>query len=67
VISCGPFAQEPSKICSDIKPSHICILEERLLVGSNVPAETTRVLLNILEDVFHRLNGSAVAIDKEAS
>jgi hypothetical protein len=28
---------------------------------------TTRVLLNILEDVFHQLNGSAVAIDKEAS
>ncbi|MFL5666693.1 MAG: hypothetical protein ACJ8BW_35895, partial [Ktedonobacteraceae bacterium] len=45
----------------------ICVLEERLLVGSNVPAETTRVLLNILEDVFHQLNGSAVAIDKEAS
>ncbi|HYL44638.1 MAG TPA: hypothetical protein VEU97_14740 [Ktedonobacteraceae bacterium] len=45
----------------------ICILEERLLVGSNVPAETTRVLLNILEDAFHRLNGSAVAIDEEAS
>jgi tetratricopeptide (TPR) repeat protein len=45
----------------------ICILEERLLVGSNVPAETTRVLLNILEDVFHQLNGSAVAIEKEAS
>jgi hypothetical protein len=36
-------------------------------VGSNVPAETTRVLLNILEDVFHQLNGSAVAIEKEAS
>lgn len=45
----------------------ICILEERLLVGSNVPAETTRVLLNMLEDVFHQLNGSAVAIEKEAS
>ena len=45
----------------------ICILEERLLMGSNVPAETTRVLLNILEDVFHQLNGSSVAFEKEAS
>ncbi|MFL5627054.1 MAG: hypothetical protein ACJ788_15850, partial [Ktedonobacteraceae bacterium] len=45
----------------------ICILEERLLVGSNVPAETTRVLLNILEEVFYQLSGSALAVEKEAS
>ncbi len=45
----------------------ICILEERLLAGSNVPAETTRILLNILEEAFLQLSCSAAAVEKEAS
>ncbi len=45
----------------------ICILEERLLAGSNISAETTRVLLNILEEAFHQLSGSTPAVEKEAS